>query len=71
MKPFLKIPFFFRNRYLNVTYVTLSFPEINQAFHSAAHKILLSSEEIKLDKFYFGALENSTSPTDGKGLGDS
>lgn len=30
--------------------------EINQAFHCAAHKILHSSEEVKMDKFYFGAL---------------
>jgi len=29
------------------------FTEINQAFHTAAHKILVTSEEAKMDKFYF------------------
>lgn len=33
--------------------------EINQAFRSAAHKIL-SEEEIKIDKFYFGTSDFST-----------
>ncbi|XP_034247180.1 gamma-tubulin complex component 4 [Thrips palmi] len=35
--------------------------EINQAFRSAAHKILLSSEEeMKIDKFYFGTSDCSS-----------
>ena len=41
------------------------FLEINQAFLSAAHKILLNSEEMKIDKFYFGSLDNSTASTHG------
>ncbi|XP_052130698.1 gamma-tubulin complex component 4 isoform X2 [Frankliniella occidentalis] len=35
--------------------------DINQAFHSAAHKILLSSEEAKIEKFYFSAIDKNPS----------
>lgn len=41
--------------------------EINQAFRSAAHKILLcSEEEMKIDRFYFGTLDSSSTNLAGR-----